>query len=60
MAANSKFPPFPISAPRCPKCGTQTLLARVSPDQPGYEQYLYECPKCEHEVTEIGQFRKAS
>jgi len=59
MAAEGEFPPFLIAAPRCPKCSTQTMLARVSLERPGYDQYFYECPKCEHEVLEVDQFRKA-
>ena len=59
MVAESKFPPLLIAAPRCPKCGTQTMLACVSLERPGYDQYFYECPKCGHEVTEVAQFRKA-
>ena len=60
MVAETKFPPFLIATPRCPKCGTQMMLARVFPDRPGYDQCLYECPKCEHEVTEVGQFRRTA
>jgi hypothetical protein len=41
------------SAPVCFVCGTQTLLVRISPDKPGYDQRTYECPWCPHKMTEI-------
>jgi hypothetical protein len=56
MIAETKFPPFLISAPRCPKCGAQTILVRVFLERLG-EKRLYECLECEHEVTEASQFR---
>jgi hypothetical protein len=34
-------------------------LVRIFPDKPGYDQRTYECPRCEHEVTEIVRFQKA-
>ena len=40
-------------APICFVCGTQTMLARISPDRPGYEQRTYGCPWCPHKMTEI-------
>jgi hypothetical protein len=29
------------------------LLARIFPDQPGYNRRTYECPRCEYDLTEI-------
>jgi DNA-directed RNA polymerase subunit RPC12/RpoP len=59
MVAQTKRPPFLIAAPRCPKCGAQTILVRVFPDRLG-DQRLYECAKCEHEVIEAGQFKRTA
>jgi len=48
-----------IVRPNCPTCGIRMSLVRISPDIPGYDQRTYECPRCEHKVTEIVRFRKA-
>ena len=36
----------PLERPPCPKCHTSMMLARISPDGPGFENRSYECPKC--------------
>jgi hypothetical protein len=28
-------------------------LARIFPDTPGYNRRIYECPRCEFDLTEI-------
>jgi endogenous inhibitor of DNA gyrase (YacG/DUF329 family) len=48
-----------IIRPSCPTCGTRMSLVRIFPDKPGYDQRTFECPRCEHEVTEIVRFKKA-
>jgi hypothetical protein len=35
------------------------LLVLIFPDRPGYDRRTYECPRCEHEVTEIMEFKNA-
>jgi DNA-directed RNA polymerase subunit RPC12/RpoP len=61
MGAEVGYSPRVIACPSCPKCGTRMLLVRIFPDSPGHDQRTYECPRCEHEVTEIFQLeRKAS
>jgi hypothetical protein len=49
-----------VANPSCPKCGIRMMLVRVLPDRPGSDVRTYECPRCEHEVIEIVQYRKAS
>jgi transposase-like protein len=49
-----------IVRPNCPTCGTRTALVRIFPDRPGYDQRTYECQRCEHELTEVVRFQKAS
>jgi len=39
--------------PTCPTCGTRMWLARLEADEPGYEQRTYECPECDHSITEV-------
>jgi transposase len=46
-----------IVRPSCSACGMRMSLVRIFPDKPGYDQRTYECPRCEHEVTEIVRFR---
>jgi DNA-directed RNA polymerase subunit RPC12/RpoP len=48
-----------VVRPNCTTCGTRMALVRIFPDKPGYDQRTYECPRCEHEITEIVQFAKA-
>jgi len=57
--ADIGFSPHIIACPSCPKCGTRMLLIRIFPDRPGYDQRIYECPHCEHEVTESVEFERA-
>jgi hypothetical protein len=48
--------PFPIAIerPRCLHCQTPMMLERVSAGLIGFEQRLFECPKCDHvEITVI-------
>jgi len=35
------------------------LIVSIFPGKPGYDQRTYECPRCEHEITEIIEFKKA-
>jgi transcription elongation factor Elf1 len=35
-------------------------LVRIFPDKPGHDQRTYECPRCEHEITEIVELPKAN
>ena len=61
MATPTLIPPTVIACPACPRCGTRMALVRNFPDKPAPDQRIYECPRCEFEVTEmISNFRKAS
>jgi hypothetical protein len=37
-----------IERPRCSRCQTRMMLERTSPGPVGFEQRLFECPKCDH------------
>jgi predicted Zn-ribbon and HTH transcriptional regulator len=32
----------------CPKCKTPMYLARIAPDEPGFDRRFFECPRCQH------------
>jgi len=45
------YPPepslIPIERPRCPKCQTRMMLARIEPGPAGSNLLTFECIKCE-------------
>jgi hypothetical protein len=43
----------PIERPRCGRCGTRMLLARITPQQNGSEQRMFECTKCGFIETKV-------
>jgi hypothetical protein len=59
MATITATLPAVLACPSCPRCGTRMSLIHLFPDKPGYDQRTYECPRCQHEVTEVVQIRKA-
>jgi hypothetical protein len=38
---------LPIERPRCPKCQSRMMLARIEPGPNGSDLRTFECPKCE-------------
>jgi hypothetical protein len=46
-----QFSPSPqlttIGRPRCSHCMSRMMLARISPGPLGFEDRLFECPKCD-------------
>ena len=38
---------------RCARCKTRMMLERVSSGPIGFEQRLFECPKCDHVQIKI-------
>jgi hypothetical protein len=40
-----------IERPRCPKCRTLMMLARVMPGPRGFDLRNFECYKCDHVLT---------
>jgi hypothetical protein len=46
----------PLERPPCPKCHTSMMLARISPDGPGFENRSYECrplKTCARDAAEV-------
>jgi hypothetical protein len=37
----------PIECPRCDRCQTRMMVARIAPLPDGAEQRTFECPKCD-------------
>jgi hypothetical protein len=61
MAAATAILPEVIACPACPKCGARAMsLVAIFPDKPGHDRRIYECPRCQYEVTEVVEFKKAS
>jgi transcription elongation factor Elf1 len=42
--------------PNCPKCGAQTWLAHIEPDEPDHDRRTFECPRCQHERTVVVKY----
>ena len=39
---------LPIERPRCPKCQSRMMLARIEPGPNGSDLRTFECAKCDH------------
>jgi ribosomal protein S27AE len=39
--------------PFCSKCGTPMWLFRIEPDKPGFARRSLECPRCQHQMTDV-------
>jgi hypothetical protein len=54
----------PINArPQCPECKTQKTqmyLARITPDEPGFDLRTFECPRCRHVETVVVEYKKTA
>ena len=56
----SKFIPSaqPVWRPRCAKCRAEMWLAWIEPDEkPDHDKRVFECPRCQYEITEIVKYR---
>jgi len=45
--SSMSIPLTSIERPRCSRCQTRTMLARITPLPDGSEQRTFECPKCD-------------
>ncbi len=46
-----------IRYPNCPRCGAPMWLARIAPDRPDHDQRTFECPECDHAITEVVKYK---
>jgi hypothetical protein len=46
-----------LHLPPCPKCGARMWLVQIEPDAPGHDKRIFECPHCEHVVSETFKYR---
>ena len=44
-------PPL-IERALCPECSSLMWLARIMPDEPGYDLRTFECPECGHQTQQ--------
>jgi transcription elongation factor Elf1 len=42
-----------IERPMCPRCGARMWIARIEPDEPGRDRRTFECPECDHSLSEV-------
>jgi transcription elongation factor Elf1 len=33
------------------------MLARLEPDSPGHDKRTFECPACEHQISQVVKFK---
>ena len=59
MASSMANPTQTIASPRCQKCGARMLLVSVSLDRGNKDKRVYECARCQHEITEVVKLQKA-
>jgi hypothetical protein len=36
----------PLKDPQCPECGCVMWLDLIEPRKPGYEERIFQCPRC--------------
>jgi hypothetical protein len=41
----------PIERPRCSRCTSRMMLARIAPGPSGFDIRMFECGKCDHVHT---------
>jgi hypothetical protein len=48
MPATDLIPPIPgiTLRPACPKCSTPMVLTQINPDERGFDNRHFDCPKC--------------
>jgi transposase-like protein len=46
-----------IERPTCPRCGAMMWIARIEPDKPDHDRRTFECPSCDHSVTEVVKYK---
>ena len=59
MTSGTAIPIQTIASPRCQKCGARMALVCVSLDREGKDKRVYECGRCQHEITEVVKLQKA-
>ena len=46
-----------IVRPPCDVCATTMWLAQIEPEKPGFEIYMFYCPKCGHTQTSRAELK---
>ena len=49
--------PGALQRPGCPRCGEVMWLAYIEPDKPDHDKRTFECPRCQHEITDVVKYR---
>ena len=46
-----------LSIPACPRCRTKMRVTRITPERPGFEARMFECPRCGFEDSALVKYR---
>ena len=50
--------PPAIWRPRCAKCRAEMWLVWIeTDDKPNHDRRVFECPRCQYEITEVVKYR---
>ena len=47
-----------IPHPCCELCDADMWLISIEPDMPDHDRRTFECPRCQHVVVEVVQYRE--
>jgi len=53
-------PHFKMPPRKYPNRGSEMWLARITPAKPDHGQRTFECPECDHSITEVVKYNSAS
>jgi hypothetical protein len=46
--------------PVCSKCRAPMWLIRIEPEKLGFARRTFECPRCQHQMTEVIELKTAA
>jgi hypothetical protein len=46
-----------VGFPKCPDCGVEMWLCHVEPDTRDHDLRTFECPRCQHSMSDVVKFK---